>query len=206
MCSSDLDPVDRLPGQQPYQGVVPLAIDDEKLESLSKVLQHYMRQSEQLDTTLVLASNETVSAGLLIQRLPVEGAANLQGRTASHGTEADEDYQRIATLAASLSKEELLELDVDAVLHRLFWQEPVLRLVEDSSIRQPHFKCTCSRERVAKMLQALGEEEAGSILAEQGQVGVSCDFCGAPYTFDQVDVAGLFQAGPVAHNPKAPLQ
>jgi carbonic anhydrase/acetyltransferase-like protein (isoleucine patch superfamily) len=58
-CAITLDPKDRHPGQQPYQGVVPLHGDHhEKLERLSDVLQHYMLQSEQLDTVLVLAAND----------------------------------------------------------------------------------------------------------------------------------------------------
>ena len=73
-CAITLDPKDKLPGQQPYQGVVPLHGDHrEKLEKLSEVLEHYMLQSEQLDTTLVLAADDKVAAGLLIQRLPVQG-------------------------------------------------------------------------------------------------------------------------------------
>ena len=73
-------PKDRLPGQQPYQGVVPLHGDvREPLQELSQVLEHYMLQSEQLDTRLVLAADDNVAAGLLIQRLPVGGSANLAG-------------------------------------------------------------------------------------------------------------------------------
>jgi hypothetical protein len=73
-CAITLDPQDRLPGQQPYQGVVPLHGDRrEPLQNLSEVLEHYMLQSEQLDTRLVLAANDDVAAGLLIQRLPMAG-------------------------------------------------------------------------------------------------------------------------------------
>jgi molecular chaperone Hsp33 len=80
-CAITLDPQQRLPGQQPYQGVVPLHGDRrEPLQALSQVLEHYMLQSEQLDTRLVLAADDTVAAGLLIQRLPLEGAGNLAGR------------------------------------------------------------------------------------------------------------------------------
>ena len=74
-CAITLDPKDRLPGQQPYQGVVPLFGDQgEKLENLSEVLEHYMLQSEQLDTVLVLAADDKVASGLLIQRLRSERA------------------------------------------------------------------------------------------------------------------------------------
>ena len=82
-CAITLDPKDRQPGQQPYQGVVPLFGDQrEKLEKFSDVLQHYMLQSEQLDTTLVLAADDKVAAGLLIQRLPMAGSGNLAGTPA----------------------------------------------------------------------------------------------------------------------------
>ncbi len=80
-CVITLDPKERLPGQQPYQGIVPLHGDRrEPLQELSDVLEHYMLQSEQLDTRLVLAADDHVAAGLLIQRLPVEGEGNLGER------------------------------------------------------------------------------------------------------------------------------
>ncbi len=192
-CAITLDPKDKFPGQQPYQGVVPLHGDKrEKIERLSEVLEHYMLQSEQLDTKLVLAADEKVAAGLLIQRLPIEGEGNLAGSLVSKANEdaigQHEDFNRIATLAGSLTSQELLELDVDTILRRLFWEEQVLRF----PAQRPHFACTCSRERVAGMIRGLGREEVESILAEQGQVEVGCDFCGAQYRFDPVDAAQLF--------------
>lgn len=196
-CAITLDPKDRLPGQQPYQGVVPLFGDRrEKLEKLSEVIEHYMLQSEQLDTRLVLAANDRVAAGLLIQRLPLQGEANLSGSGAVRRDEdqigANEDYNRIAILAGSLKREELLELDADTILRRLFWEEDVRHFEPLSGQQGPRFACTCSRERVASMLRGLGTDEVESVLAEQGQVEVGCDFCGAQYRFDPVDAAQLF--------------
>lgn len=196
-CAITLDPKDRLPGQQPYQGVVPLFGDRrEKLEKLSEVIEHYMLQSEQLDTRLVLAANDRVAAGLLIQRLPLQGEANLSGSGAVRRDEdqigANEDYNRIAILAGSLKREELLELDAETILRRLFWEEDVRRFEPLTGEQGPRFACTCSRERVATMLRGLGTDEVESVLAEQGQVEVGCDFCGAQYRFDPVDAAQLF--------------
>jgi molecular chaperone Hsp33 len=187
-CAITLDPKERSPGQQPYQGVVPLYGDrHEKIEKLSQVLEHYMLQSEQLDTKLVLAADSRVAAGLLIQRLPVEGEGNLGGKLESDPN-SFEDYNRIATLAASITREELLALDVDTVLRRLFWEEKVLRFEPQT----PRFACTCSRERVVKMIRGLGREEAESILDERGEIEVGCDFCGQQYRFDAVDAAQIF--------------
>ena len=198
-CAITLDPKDRLPGQQPYQGVVPLFGDQgEKLESLHAVLEHYMLQSEQLDTVLVLAADDQVAAGLLIQRLPTEGEGNLAGQADSVQREAllgqSEDFSRIAILARSLKREELLTLDAETILHRLFWEEPLARFEPLQGERGPRFACSCSRERVGQMIRSLGTAEVESILAEQGQVEVGCDFCGAQYRFDPVDAAGLFTA------------
>ena len=197
-CAITLDPKDRLPGQQAYQGVVPLADEHgAPLVHVADVLQHYMRQSEQLDTTLVLAANDQVAAGILIQRLPLEGEANLAGSTAAPTDEAREEaaesYNRIVTLAQSLQQQELLELDIDTILHRLFWDEKLLRFMPSSSDPVPHFACTCSHERVAAMLRNLGKEEADAIVAEQGLIEVGCEFCGRQYQFDKVEVAQLFK-------------
>lgn len=190
-CAITLDPKDRLPGQQPYQGVVPLHGDRrEPLQEVAQVLEHYMLQSEQLDTRLVLAADDQVAAGLLIQRLPVEGEGNLegQGRRNEDDIGLSEAFNRIAMLAATLTKEELLTLDAQKILHRLFWEETV-RVFEPQS---PRFACTCSRERVRNMLRGLGRDENDAILAERGEVEVGCEFCGLQYRFDAVDVGEMF--------------
>lgn len=195
-CAITLDPKDRLPGQQPYQGVVPLFGDRrEKLEKLSEVIEHYMLQSEQLDTRLVLAADDKMAAGLLIQRLPLQGVDNLAGQSGARDEDQiglNEDYNRIAILASSLKREELLSLDADTILRRLFWEEDVRRFEPLTGEQGPRFACTCSRERVGSMLRSLGRDEVESILAEQGQVEVGCEFCGAQYRFDPVDAAQVF--------------
>ncbi len=191
-CAITLDPKTRRPGQQAYQGVVPLFGDQkEKLERISDVLAHYMLQSEQLETTLVLAANDQVAAGLLIQKMPGQG-----GKAVSAERAADPDYldafNRISILAASLTPAELLTLDVDTILHRLFWEEPLLRFEPMTGEKAPRFACTCSRERVGRMIKSLGAAEADSIIAERGDIEVGCEFCGQQYRFDAVDAAQLF--------------
>ena len=192
-CAITLDPKDRLPGQQPYQGVVPLFGDQhEKLDKISDVLEHYMLQSEQLDTKLILAANGELAAGLLIQRLPVKGQGNLEATTDLQANEDEiglnEHYNRIAILASTLKAEELLTLDADTILRRLFWEESITRFEPAT----PSFACSCSRERVGNMLRGLGVAEVESILAERADVEVACEFCGEQYSFDPVDAAQLF--------------
>ena len=192
-CAVILDPKDKFPGQQPYQGVVPLFDDHKKpIERLSSVIEHYMLQSEQLDTTMVLAANDKVAAGLLIQRIPMQGEGNLAGSMVSKRNEDEiglnEHYNRLAVFAASLKQEELLTLDANEILHRLFWEEAVIRYEPLSA----KFACTCSRERVSNMILSLGKTEVEEILAERGDVEVSCEFCGQQQRFDPVDAAQIF--------------
>jgi molecular chaperone Hsp33 len=195
-CAITLDPKDRLPGQQPYQGVVPLYGDQrEPLQQVSQVLEHYMLQSEQLDTRLILAANDELAAGLLIQRLPVQGTGNLEAADRAARNEDDiglsDAYNRIALLAGTLTADELLTLDAETVLHRLFWEERLTRFEP----MHPRFACSCSRDRVTSMLKGLGREESESLIAERGLVEVGCDFCGVQYHFDAVDVGELFTPG-----------
>ena len=187
-CAITLDPTDKQPGQEPYQGVVALHGDHgEPLQELAAVLEHYMLQSEQLDTRLILAADDGVAAGLLIQRMPLQGAGNLE-RKNEDDIGLSEAFNRIAVLADTLTHDELLTLTPELILHRLFWEE-TLRVFEPQTVS---FACRCSRGRVRGMLQSLGREESDSLIAELGQVEVACDFCGLQYRFDAVDVGEMF--------------
>ncbi|MBL8376978.1 MAG: Hsp33 family molecular chaperone HslO [Burkholderiales bacterium] len=173
-----LDPRD---GREAYQGVVPLTGT-----ALGPALEHYMQTSEQVDSVLVLGADATRAAGLLLQRLPIEGGA---GDVVSRWDEA-------RALAATLGRSELLAADAMTLARRLFHAID-LRVFRE---RPARFACRCSRARVADMLRMLGAEEVSAVVAEQGQVAVDCEFCGRGYSFDAVDAAQLFAppAGPAS--------
>lgn len=172
-----LDPKEKLPGQQPYQGIVPL-----DGESVAVVIENYMLRSEQLDTKLWLAADQNVSRGLLLQKLPKEG-----GIDAPVADDA-ETWNHTVMLASTLRNEELLSTDISTLMRRLFWEETV-RVFEP---RHPSFYCSCTREKVGNMLKMLGKPEIDSALAELGNLAINCDFCGQHYEFDKVDCAQLF--------------
>ena len=188
-CAITLDPQDKSNGAQPYQGVVGLRGDaGEPLQALAEVLEHYMLQSEQLDTRLLLAASDECAAGLLIQRLPVAGEGNLERQQREDEIGISEAFNRIAILTATLTREELLTLDAPTLLRRLYWEEDVRRFEP----LRPRFACRCSRERVRGMLRGLGLEEVHGIITERGEVEVACEFCGLQYRFDAVDVGEMF--------------
>ncbi|MES2740113.1 MAG: Hsp33 family molecular chaperone HslO [Pseudomonadota bacterium] len=176
-----LDPADKLPGQQPYQGIVPLDGDD-----VATVIENYMLRSEQLDTRLWLASDGSTSRGLLLQKLPHHGG-NAEATSLSQD-EALETWNRAVMLGATLRPQEMLDTDIGTLMQRLFWEETI-RVFDPV---HPQFHCTCTREKVGNMLKMLGQAEVDSALEELGHVGVDCDFCGRHYDFDKVDCVQLF--------------
>jgi molecular chaperone Hsp33 len=170
---------------QRYEGIVPIAGD-----SLAESLQHYFANSEQLPTRLWLHADERGASGMLLQRLPAPtpapGADSAQSSEAEAA--ADDAWRRVQLIGDTLTHAELYDLTDAEILHRLY-NEDDLRLFEPAPV---YFRCRCSRERVANMLQGLGETETRSVLAERGEVEVRCDFCNRAYVFDAVDVAQLF--------------
>jgi redox-regulated HSP33 family molecular chaperone len=132
-----LDPQDKLPGQQPYQGIVPLADTTGPLSSMTEVLEHYMQTSEQLDTRLWLAADDKIASGMLLQRLPSYGGA-MEGRPGNEPAQVGETgqplhedvhsqdldtWERVCQLGTTLRRDELLEQPIDTLIKRLYWDE-----------------------------------------------------------------------------------
>lgn len=162
-----------------YQGIVPIDDDD---QTLSRAVEDYFRQSEQIRTRLWLAADGHRAAGVLIQAMP-ESAS--QGSLENPDTDA---WDRVTHLADTLTDAELLQLDNPTLLHRLFHEEQ-LRLFDAHEVR---FECTCSRERCANAILTLGEAEALQVVAEEGVLHSDCQFCHQQYRFDHDDITELF--------------
>lgn len=155
---------------EPWQGIVPLEGD-----SIAQMLMNYMTRSEQLQTHIVLAADEQQVAGFLLQRMP-------------EAVSDEEAWTQILMPAQTLTQHELLNLDTNNVLYRLF-HETLPRVFPAESLE---FACTCSRGKVADMLLLIGGEEVGKTVVAEGSITVDCDFCNEKYTFDENDVNALF--------------
>ena len=160
---------------EPYQGIVPLAGSN-----LTTAIERYFRDSEQLPTRLWLAADTRRAAGLLLQRLPAAPTSTV--------APADDDWIRLGLLGDTLGPDELISLPTTDLLHRLF-HEDTLRLFEAEPLA---FRCGCSRGRIDDMLRALGETDAMDIVAEQGAIEVTCEFCNRVYRLDAVDAGQIF--------------
>jgi len=158
---------------QRYQGIVPVDDDD-----LAVLFARYFERSEQLPTRVLLACDGERCAGLMVQQLPATGAG------------ADPDaWNRVGHLLATATPDELLNLDAERLLLRLFHEETVRVLAT-----QPlQFGCRCSRERVAGVLRTLGREEALASLQDDGRAEVTCEFCNTHYHFDAIDIERIFR-------------
>jgi len=161
---------------QRYQSFVNLGA-----ATLDGALEDYFRQSEQLPTRLLLSADGTGVAGLMLQKLP--------------GDEGDADgWTRACALFDTLGQQELADTAADTLLLRLFHEEGV-ELVGEKAMG---FACSCSQERVAGMLQSLGQEEAFAAANDNGgQVQVRCEFCAREYHFSLTEVGLLFAPGNV---------
>jgi molecular chaperone Hsp33 len=162
-----------------YQGVVPITGD-----SLAESLEAYFVQSEQLPTRVTLAATPGVVSGMLVQRMPGVG-----GKASNDDPAALESaWMKADHAMAALARAELLEDDMEQRLVRMFGADEV-RLFGGHEVQA---ECRCSRERVATMLRSLGVDEMREVIAEQGAVTVTCEFCQKPYRFDAIDVEQLF--------------
>ncbi|PCI66317.1 MAG: Hsp33 family molecular chaperone HslO [Piscirickettsiaceae bacterium] len=156
-----------------YQGVVSL-----EGNSLADALQAYFTQSEQLKTRLWFAVNNERAVGLMLQELPEHDGKQM-------------DWERVEILANTITDDELLSLDSEDIIHRLFHGESI-RAFEPQPVE---FKCDCSREKVEASLLTLGQKELRSLLEEKGIIEADCDFCNKHYQFDKVDIEQLLNEG-----------
>jgi molecular chaperone Hsp33 len=167
---------------QMYQGLIPL--EDESLESS---LARYFHASEQVPTWLKLAFSRDQVTGLLLQRLPDEDfASDLM-------LDQNADQWRAAeSLAATAREEELTTLSAEALLRRLFPGQ-TLRLLDARTLR---FTCTCTSERSDNALRMLSRQELLEQVAADGNIQVTCEFCGRCYAYDRTDIHLLFEPDP----------
>jgi len=167
--------VDPREGQR-YQGLV--ALDG---ATLADCFTNYFVNSAQLPTRFWLYADGQRARGMLLQQLPADYLPDPEER--------EESWQRVIALASTLSGEELLGLDNETILHRLYHDEQ-LRLFASTDLT---FHCSCTRERSAQALLSLGLADLRLLLAEkEGTIEIDCQFCNQTYLFNENDVVQMF--------------
>jgi molecular chaperone Hsp33 len=167
-------------GERPYQGIVEVS-----RASLGASLENYFARSVQLPSHVALVSDERLSGGVLLQQMP--------------GQPIDpDDWNRIGLLAATLRAEDFPEASGLDLIGKLFNEDDV-RVFE---ARPVSFRCRCSRQRTDEILRMLGEAEVRDVLAEQGRVEITCEYCGRRRRYDAVDVTRVFASNVVSGPPR----
>jgi molecular chaperone Hsp33 len=164
-------------GERPYQGIVEI-----ERTSLADSLENYFARSVQVPSHVALVSDASLSGGILLQQMPGQ-----QGL-------CDDDWNRLGYLAATLQTGDFGFTDSMALIGKLFAEDDV-RVFES---RPVVFRCRCSRRRAEEVLRMLGETETREVLAERGQVDVTCEYCGRCREFDPIDISRVFSDNAVA--------
>jgi len=163
--------VDSGASERPYQGIVEI-----RPESLAASLESYFAQSVQVPSHLHLACDRTVSGGIILQQMPGESLT------------LEDDWRRLGLLARTLRGIDLTGGASHDLLHNLFAEDDVRAF----KARPARFRCRCTQQKVEEVLRLVGEAETRAACEEQGQVEVTCEYCGRLRRFDAVDVSRVF--------------
>ena len=189
--------IDQGPHMQRYQGLVPL-----EGQGLEEAAHQYFMRSEQIPTKVRLAVAEEVVAGphgpqsrwraggLLVQFLPQstdrQRQAEFDPGDAPAGTEKppfleDDAWVEARVHVETVEDHELIDPAVSSerLLYRLF-NERGVRVFEATPLAD---RCRCSSDRILDMLRRFTPEEKQAMVGDDGQIGVTCEFCSTRYHF-----------------------
>jgi len=174
--------IDPVKGKR-YQGIIPLSGG-----SLAECLAEYFTQSEQLNTRFWLTADEQHCSGFMLQELPPSKTIAPELR--------EQQWEHFTHLASTISDQELLTLDHQELLYRLYHEDNV-RVFDSREVR---FGCSCSESRTRELIRSIGATEANAIIADEGVIQVLCEFCNHDYQFDSTAVDAIFsQDDPALH-------
>lgn len=164
---------------EPYRGSVPLISGE-----IGEDFTYYFTVSEQTPSA--------VGVGVLVNRdLSVQAAG---GWIVQRMPEADDDVvERV------IERVQQLPPVSSMVAEGLSAEQLVERVAGDEGRPRIHqvipltFSCTCSRERVERVLRSLGRDEVEAILKEQGKAEVFCHFCNERYMFDRSELERMLE-------------
>jgi len=159
-----------------YQGIVAL-----ETASIAGLIEHYLATSEQLASRLVLTTAAGRVAGLLVQRLP--------GVAATGESRPDDTWTRAGERMTQTDPALLLAPGTAEALLSESFPHDDLRVFRPKAVT---FRCSCSRERVERALRIAGTAEIESIVAEHGNVVVTCEFCNRSYVFAPAEARAVF--------------
>jgi molecular chaperone Hsp33 len=162
--------------KEPYRGIVKLLTGE-----IAEDIGYYFAESEQIPSAVGLGvfvkpdGKVSAAGGFLIQSLPPA-----EERTV---VQLIQNIRRMPFVTELLREgktpEDILAMIFSGIPYHLLGKR-------DLSLR-----CTCSRERIERVLISLGSEELQRIIAERGETDVTCEFCRTSYHFTRKELEDL---------------
>ena len=156
--------------KQPFTGSAELVSGE-----IAEDITNYLYVSEQTPSTVALGvlvepdMTVTAAGGFIVQALPNADDGVL--------SKLEKNISLLPPVSQLISE----GLDAAGIINRIFADLSVT-IYEEVPLK---FKCSCSYEKVQKVLISLGVEEINTILVEDGQAKVCCPFCSAKYQFNK---------------------
>ena len=171
--SGSLTVIKDLGMKEPYVGTIDLLSGE-----IADDIAAYFVESEQIPTACALGvlvgtdQSVTSAGGYLIQLLPGAGEDII--------TKIEAGVQRVGSVSHAL------EGGLDgAGLLRAVLSDFDLEILETHPVE---YRCYCSRDRVTRALISMGREELSSLIREQGQAELTCQFCDQIYRYSKEDL------------------
>lgn len=162
--------------KEPYVGSIGLFSGE-----IADDLAMYFVESEQIPTACALGvligtdQSVTAAGGYLIQLLPGAGEEII--------SRIEAGVQRVVSVSHVLAEGTDGQGLLEAVL-----SDFELEILEKHSVE---YRCYCSRDRVTRALISMGREELASLIAEQGQADLTCQFCDKVYHYAREELEEL---------------
>lgn len=162
--------------KEPYVGSIGLFSGE-----IADDLAMYFVESEQIPTACALGvlmgtdQSVTSAGGYLIQLLP--------GTPEEVIDKIEAGIRQVGPVSGALAS----GLDGEGLL-RAVLPDFELEILETHPVA---YKCYCSRDRVTRALISMGRQELSSLIEEQGQAELTCQFCDSVYRFSKEELEEL---------------
>ena len=165
--------------KEPYAGQVPIVTGE-----IAEDLTYYFARSEQIPTAiglgvLVDTDNSVKAAGGFMLQLMPEATEEVAGEL--------EDKMRTLEPITTMIEKGMTAEDI------FFHITDGFDMLMDNNGVEPKYECKCSKERMEKALISIGKEELESIIKEQGEAELTCQFCDNKYKFSKEELENLLK-------------
>lgn len=164
--------------REPYSGIVQL-----RTGGIAEDIAFYFTESEQIPSAVGLGvfvephGDISAAGGFLIQTLPPSDEEVVDKLV----TRLEGIPPVTQNLRSDKSPEDMLETIFEGIPYHVLEKREIV------------LTCTCSRERIERVLISLGHKDIAAMIVEQGEAEVTCEFCRTRYHFNRDELEAILQ-------------